>query len=154
MKSKLSDMNKRIEKVNTLKNQINNQIDTEIQKCSKYLFLLLQNNDNTNDEYQEDLIRYCNNISICNTLRSIINLPETFMIYEAKYPDLDTIVYTISDMHIDMWLEYRCFVTHIIDTFGLSIINIRERDFEYKFANVLEDCLYEKSTKTKKIKGE
>lgn len=145
--SKISDIEKRRKLVDKLKIKIKNEVTEKIRNNAKELLLfsdeidLLAKDNDSNIDFMD----FCNEITISKYLLDFVNKDNMFMNWYGKYPELDKIVYVISDKHIEMWLQDDFnFLEEVIYKFGLNIFYITEKDFEFNFTGVIEDILYDK----------
>jgi len=156
--SKLSEKSQRQGQVDKLKEKINNEIKEIIKRDALELLSFEDEIDDSLSDKDcdngEEFINLCNEVTICTILRDFINLPNTFMEYSAAYGrEIDKIFYTISDEHIDMWLENDFnFMARAISCFGLNVFEISEKRFQYDFTSVFEDVLYRQKKERELLK--
>ena len=148
MYEKISEKSIRKDKVKRLKTKILTEIDEE--------FKLLQDETKTylsSDEFFNHLIK--KSFALLN-LKEYIEIEDTFMFYEAEYPDDDVIVYTVSDKNLEIWLqEDYSFVFNFLfkaEEYNFDVFPLlNERYFAYSFTNIFDSAAYETKMKQQKM---
>ena len=139
MYEKISDEKIRREKVSELKERILLEVNIKLSA--------------TKDAMMKDIKNLCFPIYI-KTCFALLKLKEyledknSFMDYEAKYPDKDIVIYTISDRNLDIWMQYAfpfimTFLTKAKEVdYNMDLI-LTDKYFGYNFTSICEAILYD-----------
>lgn len=141
MGEKISDKPIREVKVKELKERILTEIDEELELIR---FNLRQYS--LEDKYYDMLIKQ--GFALLS-LKRYVGKENTFMLYEAEYPDEDAIVYKVPEKNLDIWLqEDYSFVSNFLfeaEEHGYNVFPLlSDHYFGYHFMSVFELIIFDK----------
>ena len=97
MYEKISEKDKRIEKVKKVKDKILTEIEDQLKKYKN----VISEQGIPNDSYE-----FCIKESFALlVLRDFLNKPYCFMMYAREYKEKDIILYMVSDEDLSIWLQ-------------------------------------------------
>jgi len=151
MYEKISEQEKRAEKIAKVKAKILKEIEQCLNKNIQD-FQYCLNQKETDKEYLDYLIR--ESFALIQ-LREYIEKEERFLIHRDIYPATDTIVYYVSDKTLNIWLQedFNFALRFLIEFENLEIPDVfimLDEDFlEFNIASIMDRALYEEKTENK-----
>lgn len=146
MSERISESTIRQSKINALKTKIRKEVEERTYCMQASMRMLLEQETMNAEEWS-----YCVNLAFFLTqLTEFINWEGAFQNKEAKYPNEDIIIYTISIDEIDIWLQENfSFVSHLLSVIehdnGFANIAgyLEDRFLSRGLLNIVERTLYE-----------
>ena len=143
---KISEKHLREEKVKKVKEKILAEIEEWLDDAKQLIKLFLENNDE--EEFNFWIARTFN----LARLKEYIQMENCFLGYHAMYNDADTIVYTIPDKNLDIWLQddynFTSSFLHRADhTDVFDLLN--DKYFAYNHTSIIEEIVYDKKQQEK-----
>lgn len=145
MYEKISEKDKRIEKVKKVKDKILTEIEEQLNKYKKEIF---DQGIDILDGYYEYLIK--ENFALL-TLKKYLNREETFMQWSQMNNEHDIIIYKVSDRDLSIWLQkdYSFVISYLMkaEEVEYNVIPLmNDQYFGYYFTNPFVAVLYDERT--------
>ena len=105
MNEKISEKPIRDEKIKKLKEKIYSEIDNITKRTRREMRALLSEGIDKNEELKKDWDFLVTREFCLARLRDFIADNSAFQTIEAEYPDLNVVIYQVSDEYLNVWLQ-------------------------------------------------
>ena len=148
MNEKISEKPIREEKIKKLKEKIYSEIDNVTKRTRREMRALLSDGIDKNEELKKDWDFLVTREFCLARLRDFIADNSAFQTIEAEYPDLNVVIYQVSDEYLNIWLrnDYNFALNFLGEIEYGKIFDVYEilndRYFGYEFVSTFEAIIY------------